>query len=93
MKRKLTVIRGDNTVYVDDEALNVDCSDLPAYVHAVQWNEQTGEGHIEFVQDGAGRHLPNFKIVERKAFDFLVERWHVAKAEAVAEAQERARAT
>lgn len=69
---KVTIIRDDNKVYVDEEARDVDCSDLPEYVSAIQWNGV--DGHIEFKSDSYGRRHPNIKIVELKPFQYLIDR-------------------
>lgn len=43
---RVTIIKDDNAVVVNGEKHAVDCSDLPADFHALQWNDLSGE--IEF---------------------------------------------
>ena len=71
---KLTIIKEDNMVYVDQAALSVDCSDLPENFHALQWDGTTG--HVEFV----GHVLPNETITDISIYQVYVDRWNEAKA-------------
>lgn len=78
---RVTIIRPDNTVAIDGVRYRVDCSKLAAYVHAIQWDSEHKDGHIEFVNDGRGDFLPNLKIVEDTQFKFLIQAWEQAKKE------------
>src|SRR5690242_16531323 len=40
---RVTIIRETNTVAVGGVAFEVDCSALPADVHAIQWDGESGE--------------------------------------------------
>lgn len=70
---KVTIVRPDNTVIVDGVARNIDCSALPAYLQAVQWDGEQAKGHLEFVQDGSGAFLLNQPILSFAQFDYLVQ--------------------
>lgn len=75
---KVTIIRSDNTVYVDGVSKIIDCSALPTFVHAVQW---TGEkGWIEFAEDGEGRKHANMSIIDMSSYQFLIEQWQIQHA-------------
>lgn len=50
---KLTIIREDNIVYKDGKSYdNLDLSDVPTNVHALQWKKNAG--WIEYLQDEDG---------------------------------------
>lgn len=60
---KVSIIKEDNTVYLDGIATrNVDLSFLPNNVRAVQWDESSKQGHIE------KNNEPNEKL---ESFDHL----------------------
>lgn len=46
---RLTIIKNDNTVYINGVAKYVDCSDLPEDFHALQWDGNNGL--VEFVKN------------------------------------------
>lgn len=46
---QVTIVKEDNTVVVDGVARAVDCSSLPAGVHAVQWDGESKHGEVEFI--------------------------------------------
>jgi sRNA-binding protein len=69
---KLTVIREDNMVIVDNVSHSIDCSELPTFVHAIQFDN--GVGHIEFNVDGNGRKMGNVKITDITFANYLVDR-------------------
>lgn len=85
---RFTIIPDNHMVYVDGEALRVDCSTLPAGVNAVQFYTDENRGWIEWVHDGLGEHRPNSPL-DLKAFEAMFkdhhDAWHAAKAKAVAE--------
>jgi hypothetical protein len=70
---RLTVIPGDNTVIIDGQGAQVDCSDLPSYVRAIQWDG--AKGWIEHHPDANGRQHANVEIVSVAPYLYLVERW------------------
>ena len=48
MINHLTIIKPNNLVGVDNKFTEIDCSSLPANFHALQWNENTSSGEIEW---------------------------------------------
>jgi hypothetical protein len=74
---RLTIIKRDNTVYVDGVALTVDCASLPAEFHALQWYDTFGE--VEMV-DGFGNMTRNEPIADLGPYQALVEAWNSANA-------------
>jgi hypothetical protein len=70
---RLTVIPGDNTVIIDGQGAQVDCSDLPSYVRAIQWDGE--KGWIEHHPDANGRQHANVETVSVAPYLYLVERW------------------
>lgn len=81
---KVTIIKSDNTVYIDGVVAHVDCSEFPRYFHALQWDGVTGE--VEFVTDNDGHRMPNLKISDISAFQHWLNEHarEIAKAEAEA---------
>jgi hypothetical protein len=67
----ITIIKEDNVVVVDGEALNFPL-DLEEYIWAVQWNGTTGE--IEFSDD-----TPNQEITDFTRFQYLVDAFTTEK--------------
>lgn len=90
---KYTIVAEDDTVVVDGKALKIDCSDLPEYVRAVQWDGE--KGHIEYRPDAKGRQHGNVNIVDFTPFMFLVDRWTAEriKQDEELDARRRKRAT
>lgn len=86
---KLTVVRSDGSVQVDGHVLKVDTTDLPEYIHAVQWDGNAG--HIEFAEGKDGQKLPNLPITSIRPFAFLVDR-HAVERIRVQEEADRAKA-
>lgn len=88
---KITLIRNDGVVLVDGRAFHVDLSDLPANIHAVQWDG--AKGHIEYINQA------NKSIASPAAFQPWVARWqaardaadapHVPTADEIAQEQQR----
>jgi hypothetical protein len=76
---RYSIIREDNAVVVDGEHYIVDCSSLPANIHAIQWNN--GRGHIEFVDDDPndGKRDPNRAIDDFSPYQHLIETWKLVK--------------
>lgn len=86
---RLTIVKDDNAVYIDGAAYGVDCSDLPAGFHALQWDGVRGE--IEYATTrcdhcGARTKKGNELITDVAPYQKYVDAWSVAKAVAEAEA-------
>jgi hypothetical protein len=75
---KVTIVPEDNKVYVEGVALDVDI-DLPAFIHAIQWDGSQGE--IEFKPDKFGKRMSNVKIIDFNPYEYLVQRWKARKDE------------
>jgi hypothetical protein len=73
----VTIVPADKLVYVDGEAQTVDMSDMPDYIHALQWYGAYGE--IEFKTDANGKRLPNLRFTDFGPFQFMVTRWEERK--------------
>jgi len=77
---KVTIVRSDNTVIVDGERHEVDCSKLPADVHAIQWDDVRGE--IEYasrtcVACGQNHKPANAVITDMAPYSTLLDAWKV----------------
>lgn len=60
---KLTIIREDGSVYVDGVCINgLNLSFIPSDVHALQFNDASNAGWIEFVDNDFGEKPLNEKI-------------------------------
>lgn len=46
-----TIIKNDNSVYINGIPKTVDCSNLPSDFHALQWNTITNSGWVELKND------------------------------------------
>ena len=68
---RVTIIRDDNLIIIDGRQIQVDLSDMPADLHAVQWEEN--HGHIE------RQGWMNQPIDSLADFQMWIERWNVAK--------------
>lgn len=71
---KITIIREDGRVGVDGEFRPVDLSDMAAGIHAVQYDDVTGRGEVEFTDN-----RPNQPIKGQNGFaqfDKYRRRWH-----------------
>lgn len=84
----ISVIRPDSCVIVDGISASVDCSDLPAFIHAIQWNSDACRGHIEFAPDSDGRRHPNMPISDFTAYEYLCDRHRESCASAAVIAKE-----
>lgn len=69
---RVTIVRDDNLIIIDGRALNVDLSDMPSDLHAVQWSDDTG--HVE------RQGLPNQTIDSLGDFQTWISRWNSAAA-------------
>ena len=72
---KVSVIREDNKVVVDGVGHDVDCSELPTFIHAIQFDN--GVGHIEFKADENGRRMGNIKIMDITFANYLLDRHRI----------------
>jgi hypothetical protein len=94
---RLVIIKEDNAVIMDGERHTVDCSDLPADFHALQWAGEGGE--VEYSMARCGHCGARSKKPNEYAHDFAlwqpyVDRWRAAKAAHEAElARQTAEAT
>lgn len=62
---KLTIIRADGSVYKDGVSYSdLDLSFIPSNVHALQFNDVSIAGWIEFVENDFGEKELNQKITE-----------------------------
>jgi hypothetical protein len=78
---RLTIIKADNTVVVDGIAAEIDCSEIPIFVHAIQWDSDRGRGEIEFVKDADGIKHPNMLITDISHYEVMVDRWRIRRLE------------
>ena len=79
---KLTIIREDGAVYKDGISYSgLDLSTIPANVHALQFNDSSNAGWIEFTQDDFGNKAANEKITSLPAWTTTaLTKWDEAKA-------------
>lgn len=78
---KLTIILEDNAVYKDRISFNdLDLSFVPANVRALQFNDETNTGHIEFTDS----HNENISKLPDWAIEASVK-WDEAKVQADAD--------
>jgi len=97
---RATVIKDDNTVTIDGTTFAVDCSDLPADFHALQWDGARGEVEYRMVDCahcGARSKKPNATILDFAPYVIYANRWNAArdayvKAETLRIAAEKAKA-
>ena len=93
---KLTIIREDGAVYKDGISYSgLDLSAVPTNVHALQFNDASNAGWIEFTQDDFGDKAANEKITSIPAWaTTALTKWNEAKAaqEAAIKAAEEAAA-
>ena len=79
---KLTIIRSDGAVYKDGVSYSdLDLSAVPANVHALQFNDASNTGWIEFTQDDFGNKEANQMITSLPAWaTTAMTKWNEAKA-------------
>ena len=75
--KRLTIVKADNTVYIDGKARIVDCSSLPENFHALQWYEDELFGEIEM--DGRPKP-PNVEINNIQDYQSFIDAWYVEDA-------------
>jgi len=78
---KLTIIRADGAVYKDGVSYsNLDLSSVPTNVHALQFNDTSNAGWIEFVQDDFGNKANNEMITSLPAWaTTAIAKWNEAE--------------
>ena len=78
---KLTIIRADNAVYKNGFSYSgLDLSAVPNNVHALQFNDISNAGWIEFVQDDFGNKANNEMITSLPAWaNTAMTKWDEAK--------------
>lgn len=72
MNKRLTIVPSDKTVCIDDVCAFID-SDFPwieSNIHAIQWNEVTQTGHIEYT-DGTDNRIINSIKKYQSAIDLF----------------------
>jgi hypothetical protein len=86
---KITIIREDGAVYKNNVAYSgLDLSTVPADVHALQFNDASNAGWVEFVQDDFGNKSANETITSLPAWAITAMiKWDEAKAIATARAE------
>jgi len=79
---RLTIIRADGAVYKDGVSYSgLDLAAVPADVHALQFNDASNAGWIEFTQDDFGNKAPNEMITSLPAWaTTAISKWDEAKA-------------
>lgn len=89
---KITIIPIDSTVYKDEVSFSkLDLSFVPTDVHALQFNDATSKGWIEFKDDDFGNKPSNQPITALPAWaNTCLTKWDEAKAAKLA-AEEAAR--
>ena len=84
---KLTIISDDFSVYKDKVSFSpVDLSFIPSNVHALQFDNVTNIGHIEFKDfpNEEITELPNWAIIASNNYDAAVTAYQVDQAEKMA---------
>lgn len=86
---RLTIIADDGAVGIDGEFFSqLDLSQLDAGIHAVQWYGEYGE--VEYktrLENGAFAKPANVLITDATPYQFAVDAWNTAKAQAIAAAE------
>ena len=82
---KLTIIREDKTIVVDGDVVtpctHVDLSWIPTDVHAVQWDDEKGKGHVEYnVEEKFPQMLDEIGIWQQAVTDHANEKTLAAAA-------------
>lgn len=74
---RVTIVKDDDTMLIDGAYQRVDCSDLPANFHALQWNN--GYGEIEWKTTPGSSRPPNTVIDSLTPYQKYIDRWHAEK--------------
>lgn len=79
---KLTIIPSDSAVYKDGTSyFGLDLTAIPSNVHALQFNDASNAGWIEFTQDDFGAKAANEMITSLPAWaTTAISKWDEAKA-------------
>lgn len=85
----MTIIKGDNTVIINGVKYKVDCSDLPANFHALQWYGDENYGEEEWL--GREDRPPNSFIDNLDKYQVYIDRWNVKNDEWMAIVAESAK--
>lgn len=93
---RATIVKDDDTVIVDGERHMVDCSNLPADFHALQWDGTRGEIEYRVTRCdhcGAQSKKGNVLVSDLAPYQPYVDAWRAAKAiaEEAAAAAEKAK--
>ena len=87
---RFSILRDDNLVIVDGVAMTVDCSSLPANVHAVWFDEAKGKGEVEFVNEpGSFNAKMPERVHGRGPYQAFLNAWEAAKIRIEAEEAQR----
>ena len=73
---RLTIIRADNTVYIGGVPKAVDCSSLPADLHAVQWYGEQNIGWTEPKRVPGQPVAENTNISSIEPYQSLIDAWN-----------------
>lgn len=87
---RVTIIKDDHTVIVDGVRLTVDCTDLPAEFHALQWDGASGDVEYRITRCdhcSARTKKGNVLISDLSPYQKYVDAWGVADAAAKAAAE------
>lgn len=78
---KLTIIREDNTVYKDGISYsNLDLSNIPTNIHALQFNDSVNVGWIEFSENDFGIKEANENITSLPSWaETAITQWNEAQ--------------
>lgn len=82
---RVTIIKEDNAVYVDGVSQHVDCSDLPADFHALQWDGASGELEHSVTSCphcGVRSKKGNEAVSDIAPYQKYVDSWYAAKTKA-----------
>ena len=87
---KLTIVREDGTVYKDGLSFsNLDLSAIPVKIHALQFNNATNKGWIEYAEDESGLRQLNEQIESLPNWALIaLNKWDEALAEKLAKQQQ-----
>jgi hypothetical protein len=85
---RVTIIRDDNVVLVNGEGYTVDCKDLPADFHALQWDGVGGEIEYSMIvcdHCKTRSKKPNAMVTDLAPYQKYVDQWQAAKVHSDAE--------
>ena len=74
---RITVVKEDGTVTIDGKAFNgIDMSSLPSFVHALDWNDTSGDLQCKDPVDGS---MSNWTIHSLAPFGVVISQWEAKK--------------